>query len=895
MATFVCSNWLSLKYFLKKAIAFEVLLNTKPMKRLYNMKLIFAIPLLAFSSVLFAQRGTVSGQVTDAGTSEGLIGVQVYIPSLATGAVTDIEGNYSIDLPNGSYLIKVSYIGYSTIEQTIEVSDQAISLNFDLVEDLFALDAVVVTGTFAERSLFDSPQSLTRVDANQLATLTANSQADILRTVPGIHAEGGGGEVASNVFVRGLPSGGQYQFTPLQVDGLPVLSAFGLNSSAHDVYFRNDIGIENLEFVRGGVSTLFGAGSVAGIINYTSVTGGIDPRNKIALEWAEGGRAKTEFLTSGPINDRTFYAVSGFYRYDEGPLETGLNTEGVQLRGNLKTISEDGNGSFKLSAQYIDDNVQFYLPYPLQNNDGDYSRPTGNDGEEVFTMLTGQATEFSFDTPNGVFETPIENGVATKGGYLMLDVQRAFADNWSISAKAKYANYSHQFNLFLDGDGIHNVPETQDGYLLDRGLPQADSASFVYVDTGEELSPGDLLFENRVLDRDRPMREVVSEINLSKEIGNHTLTFGTFNSFTKAEDNNWIWNFLGDFSNSPRVVGLTYTDRTTGTTETYSTGGFISGSQTSNREHAMRKTAFYFADQIVTDQYSLDFGVRYENAKGFITRETGVGSNTFQKGTVEASDITVALAGLYRISDATNVYLNASTGYFFPEIRSVSFSSAGRPQSYETERILQAEGGVKYGTSNLSASLAAYFVTLKDRRTVDFINDGSGGVIENVENQDTRTVGIEANASYYVSNGLNFYGNLTLQQHELTKNETDPTLEGNWLRRQPRVMGMIGASYQAGPIDANLSNNFIGKKFANTSNTVELEGYGIVRLDAGYTLDIGPSETLRLGISVFNLLDTDGVTEGSPRQGDAQIGGGGFFVGRPILPRRVFGRITFNF
>ena len=864
------------------------------MKKYYSLKSLLSLALIMVSSLLFAQTTTVSGKVVDAATAEALIGVQVYVPSLSTGAVSDLEGGYRLELPPGTHLIQVSYIGYSPFEQSIEVSSQPLTLDIELTEDLFALDAVVVTGTFAERSLFNSPQSLTRVDATQLSTLTANSQADILRTVPGIHAEGGGGEVASNVFVRGLPSGGQYQFTPLQVDGLPVLSAFGLNSSAHDVYFRNDIGIENLEFVRGGVSTLFGAGSVAGIINYTSVVGGIDPKNKVALEWAEGGRAKTEFLTSGPINDRTFYAVSGFYRYDEGPLETGLNTEGVQIRGNIKSISEDGNGSFKLSAQYIDDNVQFYLPYPLQNDNGEYSRPVGNDGEEVFTMLTGQATEFSFNTPNGVFETPIENGVATKGGYLMLDIQRAFGNDWSLSAKAKYANYDHQFNLFLDGDGVHNVPETQDGYLLDRGLPTADDATFTYVDTGVELAAGDLLFENRVLDRDRPMRETVGEINLSKELGNHTLTFGTFNSFTNAEDNNWIWNFLGDFSNSPRVVGLTYTD-STGNLATYSTDGFISGSQTSNREHAMRKTAFYFADQIVADKYSLDFGVRFENAKGFITRETGVGSNTFQKGEVEASDVTVAVAGLYKISQRTNLYLNASTGYFFPEIRSVSFSSAGQPQSYETERIIQAEGGVKYGASSLSASFAGYIVTLQDRRTVDFINDGSGGVIENVENQDTRTVGIESNVSYYVTNGLNLYGNLTLQQHELTKNETDPTLEGNWLRRQPRVMGMLGASYQAGAIDANISNNFIGKKFANTANTVELEGYGIMRLDGGYTINLGTAETLRLGISVFNLLDVDGVTEGSPRQGDMQIGGGDFFVGRPILPRRLFGRVTFSF
>ena len=866
------------------------------MKTIIYSRLLINLLFFLMSSVVFSQNTELYGRVTDAETGEGLIGAQIYVESIATGTVADTEGNYSLDVPSGSYVIKVSFVGYVPIIRTIEVSGTSQVLNFDLEEDLFGLDAVVVTATFSERSLFNSPQSVSRLDANLLSELTSNSQADILRTIPGIHAEGGGGEVASNVFVRGLPSGGQYQFTPLQVDGLPVLSAFGLNSSAHDVYFRNDIGIQNLEFVRGGVSTLFGAGSVAGIINYTSVTGSINPESKVHLEWAEGGRSKTEFLASGPINDRTFYSFSGFYRYDEGPLDTGLKTEGVQLRGNLKTVAKDGNGTFTMYGQFIDDNVQFYLPYPLQNDNGEFKRPKGNDGEEIFTMLTSQASEFSFNTPNGVFETPIEEGVSTKGGYLLMDLQRSFANEWSLSAKAKFANYDHKFNLFLDGDGSHNVPETQSDYLKDRGLPAMDSATFVYVDNGQELNSGDLLFENRVLDRDRPMRELVSEINLSKQVDYHTFTIGTFNSYTKAEDNNWIWNFLGDFSNSPRVVGLTYRDRTAGDTLVYSTDGFISGAQTSNREHAIKKTAFYVADQMIWGGGSLDIGVRYENAKGFITRETGVGSNTFQKGEVSASDITIALAGLYQLSERTNIYLNGSRGYFFPEIRSVSFSSSGTPQSYETEKILQAEGGIKYGVSSFSGSFAAYFVNLKDRRTVDFVNDANGGIVENIENQDTRTVGIEGNFNYYVSKQFNVYGNFTYQKHELTKNETDPTLEGNWLRRQPQFMGMIGFSYNKDRFDAGFSNNLVGKKFANTSNTAELDSYGIVRFNTGHTFNLGSTETLRLGVAVFNLLDTEGITEGSPRQGNAQISGGGdFFVGRPILPRRFFLRATFNF
>ncbi|MEM6770841.1 MAG: carboxypeptidase-like regulatory domain-containing protein, partial [Bacteroidota bacterium] len=413
-------------------------------------------------------QGTLSGAVTDS-QGEGLIGASILIKSTSSGTVTDFDGNYTVSVPTGDQTIVVSYTGYASQEFQLSVQDgQTYTRDLVLQTDNLQLDEVVVTGSFTGRTQKTSPMSITLLNSKQLQRLSSNSQADILRTVPGITAEGGGGEVASNVFVRGLPSGGQYQFTPLQVDGLPVLSTFGLNSSAHDVYFRNDIGIRNLEFTRGGSSTLFGAGSVAGIINYTSITGTATPQNTVQLEWGQGGRAKVDVLSSGPLAENLFYSVSGFYRYDAGPLETGLATRGHQIRANIKRLFNDGKSSFTVYAQSIDDNVQFYLPYPLANNTGQRERPVGNDGETVFTTLTGAATDFAFDTPNGRFESPIEDGVSTKGGYLMASLKHSFDNDLNLSIKAKAANYDHNFNLFLDGDGVRNVPESAGVYLSNR-------------------------------------------------------------------------------------------------------------------------------------------------------------------------------------------------------------------------------------------------------------------------------------------------------------------------------------------------------------------------------------------------------------------------------------------
>ena len=849
--------------------------------------------MLFFASFLtISAQSTVSGTVVDA-DNEPVIGANVSVVGSTMGTITDVDGQYSIKVPEGG-VIKYSFLGYMSQMQTITGGGNQ-TIDVTLSQDAMALDEVIVTGTFTSRTQKDSPMSLTVIEGSKLDKLAASSQADILRTVPGIVAEGGGGEVATNLFVRGFPSGGQYAFTPLQIDGIPILSTFGLNSSAHDVFFRNDIGIRSLEFVRGGSSTLFGAGSVAGIVNYNSIRGSATPLNKVNLEYAEGGRLRADFLTSGPLAENLFYAVSGFYRYDEGPLETGMPTRGYQIRGNVKKLFNDGNSSLVVSGQKIDDNVQFYLPYPLDNSSGEAVRPIGNDGETIYTMLSGDLKDFAFDTPNGRFQSPIGNGVTTDGGYIMAELKHAFGDGWRLSAKTKAASYDHGFNLFLDGDGTHNTPEDQANYLLDRSLPV--DATFTYIDNGTVLGGNDLVFENRILDRTRNMEELVGEFNITKEVNNHNITAGTFMSWTGADDINWIHNVLGDFSNSPRAVGVSYVDAN-GDNVSYSTGGFIAGRQTSNNYIESNKVAIYAADEIKGEVFDLDIGVRWERAGGIISKESGVGSNNFNKGSVSASDFAVALAGLYKMTGTTNLYANFSKGYFFPQLRSVAFPLPGVPQEYSTEKVYQAEVGVKYAGNKLAGTAAIFYNTLGDRRNVDFENDPSnpGNIIEIVQVQSTRTVGLEANLNYTVSSDFNLFGNFTYQDHQFTEVESNPDQEGNKIARVPNIMGTAGLNYDNGSIDANLSSTFLGSKFANNSNTVELDGFNIVRLDAGYSIPLGENkETVRVGVAVFNLLDAAGVTEGSPRQGNSQVAGGNFFVGRPILPRRIFLRLGFTF
>jgi len=806
----------------------------------------------------------------------------------------------------------------------------------DDMPDPDEIEEIVVTGTGAvtTRTQFETPQSVTQFSEDDIRRFTSSSQADILTQLPGVSAEGGGGEVATNVFHRALPSGGQFSFTPLLFDGMPAFTTFGLNSSAFDVFYRTDLGIARSEFVSGGVSNLFGPGSVAGIVNYISKTGDSDPAGTLQVETAEEGRFRGDYFFSGPLggaDSDTFYAMSGYYRFDEGPLESGLNTQGFQLRGNIRHEFDDG-GQLTVYGQWIDDSVQFFLPLPVDGVTRE--RVSGNDGAEVFTMNTVDAVGLSYQTPDGRFQTPIGDGVVTKGQSIAAVLDRDLGSDWVLNAKVRYARYDHQFNLFLDGDALGpNTPETQAEYLTNRGIDAfAANAVFTYAQSGATLDSNDLLFGNRTLDRWRDATDFSSEFSFGRNLsaGNteHAITIGAFFSQSQADDINYITTYLGDFRNAPMLVNVTLNDveddgsgnlvPTPGSAYSWTLNGLANANgMVGNRDRSARRTAFYIADQIETDRWSFDVGARVERLDGDVKQfntATFVMDNdptinddletvSFTDGsltsdTVDATEWALSAGALFRLNDNLNLFGNASRGFFFPQIRSVPFDDFGNLASYEGEIINTIEAGIKFNYDRIDGHATVFWTTLKDRRNVDFENDPNnpGGVIEVVTLQDTEAFGIEAGATFYINDFWSLYANVTLRDHEFTKAEGSPDVVGKELRRQPTEMANTAVRFNYNNFDAALFHNYHGDNFANDNNSVKLDGYNLVRLEAGYTFAFDGGSTMRVSAHVFNLTDEQGITEGSPRQGNAQSGEPAqFFVGRPILPRRAMLRFTYDF
>ena len=74
-------------------------------------------------SIYCQEKFTLSGIVSDASSNETLIGVNIIFPELKTGATTNEYGFYSITLPNGTYEVVISYLGYQTQTETINLSE----------------------------------------------------------------------------------------------------------------------------------------------------------------------------------------------------------------------------------------------------------------------------------------------------------------------------------------------------------------------------------------------------------------------------------------------------------------------------------------------------------------------------------------------------------------------------------------------------------------------------------------------------------------------------------------------------------------------------------------------------------------------------------------------------
>lgn len=171
----------------------------------------------------------VSGKVTSASDGSELPGVNVVIKGLSEGTITDMDGNYSLEVPAVDAILVFSYVGYTTVE--IQVNGRSV-IDLELTESIESLNEIVVTALGIKREERSLGFSVGRVDGEEL---TRVAQENVLNSmagkVPGVAISSTGGTGSSvSMVIRGAYSLNTDNQPLFVVDGVPVQS--GLNNTS---------------------------------------------------------------------------------------------------------------------------------------------------------------------------------------------------------------------------------------------------------------------------------------------------------------------------------------------------------------------------------------------------------------------------------------------------------------------------------------------------------------------------------------------------------------------------------------------------------------------------------------------------------------------------------------
>ncbi len=227
------------------------------------MNYFFTLLMLSFGIQVDAisQKSTLNGVITDA---NGFVEfVNVYVVEAEKGAVTNQKGEYSISgLNAGKYTVKVSYVGYKSVNSSIFiVKGENLALNLEMEPTAYMGNELVVTGTLKEITRAKSPVPVELYTPKFFKMNPTPSLYDAMQNVNGVRPQLNCSVCnTGDIHINGLEG----PYTMILIDGMPIVSGlstvYGLSGIPNSM-------IERIEIVKGPASSLYGSEAVGGLIN----------------------------------------------------------------------------------------------------------------------------------------------------------------------------------------------------------------------------------------------------------------------------------------------------------------------------------------------------------------------------------------------------------------------------------------------------------------------------------------------------------------------------------------------------------------------------------------------------------------------------------------------------
>ncbi len=328
-----------------------------------NLKLVKTIlPILMglFLSVsAFAQQVSITGFVRDA-KGEPIIGANVAVKGTTTGTITDFDGAFRLQAPQGS-IITISFIGYKTIEAKAEKT-----MNVVLQEDAVMLEGTVVIG-YGTVKKNDLTGSVSAIDATKLTKGMATTASDLLigkAAGVSIITDGGAPGAAASIRIRGGSSMSASNDPLIVIDGVPVDNN-SISGMANPLTTIHPNDIESFTILKDASSAaIYGSRASNGVIIITTKKG---KAGKVKVTYDGNFSVSTKTKTVDLMNAETFsnYIKTSFGETSAQASALGTASTDWQKEIFRTSFSTDHNVSvsgsipnmpYRVSASYTNEN-----------------------------------------------------------------------------------------------------------------------------------------------------------------------------------------------------------------------------------------------------------------------------------------------------------------------------------------------------------------------------------------------------------------------------------------------------------------------------------------------------------------------------------------------------------
>lgn len=425
-------------------------------------KLLLLVVMSAFPLLAFGQSGTLTGTVMDSDTGEPLPGATVFLSDIGQGSPTDLNGEYEItNIPYGTYEAVVSFVGYVTIRQTIEIDASRVEQDFRLRFDAVGLDDVVVSG-YAPQLKREVTGSVSTVSAAEIADVPLQNTEGLLQgRAAGVNITATSGEPggAFRVQIRGNGSINAASEPLFIVDGVPVsFSQSPGNASNSPLNALNPDDIESIEVLKDASSAaIYGSQAAAGVVLITTKRGS-EGRTQISASVQAGTRFsanRVDYLGRDAYLDYLGEAFS---------IATGQSFEDARANRANAMRSEFGSplAEEDLPGEPGSEERQAFLDQGLDLADTNWQEFVYDQGatQKYNVSVTGGSGDTNFRLAGGYEDT---QGMVFDSEFTRLNLRtnldHRFNDRFTTGITFNTSRYT-RFGICQDGNFI-NCPPSQ--------------------------------------------------------------------------------------------------------------------------------------------------------------------------------------------------------------------------------------------------------------------------------------------------------------------------------------------------------------------------------------------------------------------------------------------------